>query len=49
MNDYEIPEKCICEDCGKTFNRGDEGDNEKFCLRCEAISTNENDLNEDWE
>lgn len=24
-----------CQDCGKTFNKGDEGDNEKFCLKCE--------------
>lgn len=27
--------KCKCEDCGKEFNKGQEGDNEKFCLRCE--------------
>lgn len=25
---------CQCEDCGKRFRRGDEGDNERFCLRC---------------
>jgi hypothetical protein len=25
---------CECEDCGKRFRRGDEGDNERFCLRC---------------
>lgn len=30
-------EKCACEDCGKSFFRGDEWDNEKICLRCEAI------------
>ena len=32
-------EKCVCQDCNKTFFKGDEGDNEKFCLRCEAIAT----------
>lgn len=26
--------KCICQDCGKLFKKGDECDNEKFCLRC---------------
>lgn len=26
--------KFRCESCGKVFLRGDEGDNEKFCLRC---------------
>lgn len=29
--------KCVCEDCGKEFNKGDEGDNERFCLRCEFL------------
>ena len=29
---------CKCLDCGKLFNKGDEGDNENFCLRCEAIA-----------
>lgn len=29
---------CKCQDCGKIFHRGDEGDNEKFCLRCERIA-----------
>jgi hypothetical protein len=29
--------KCVCEDCGKQFLKGDEGDNERFCLRCEYI------------
>jgi len=32
-----IPRLCTCRDCGKEFRYGDEGDNEKFCLRCEAI------------
>jgi len=27
--------KCKCRECGKTFERGEEGDNEKLCLRCE--------------
>lgn len=27
---------CRCRDCGKRFNKGDEGDNETICLRCEA-------------
>lgn len=27
--------ECRCEDCGKRFLKGDEGDNERFCLRCE--------------
>lgn len=31
-------EKCVCQDCQKTFYKGDEGDNEKFCLRCEHIA-----------
>lgn len=26
--------ECRCEDCGKKFYKGDEGDNERFCLRC---------------
>lgn len=29
--------QCTCKDCGKVFEFGDEGDNEKFCLRCEAV------------
>lgn len=31
--------QCVCNDCGKKFEFGDEGDNERFCLRCEAIFT----------
>ena len=31
------PIKCQCGDCGKEFNLGDEGDNERFCLRCEFL------------
>ena len=27
---------CTCRDCGKEFEWGTEGDNEKFCLKCEA-------------
>jgi acetyl-CoA carboxylase beta subunit len=30
--------KCQCGDCGKKFYKGDEGDNEQFCLRCERES-----------
>lgn len=26
--------KCKCETCGKQWTKGEEGDNEKFCLRC---------------
>ena len=32
------PPECRCEDCGKIFLKGEEGDNEKFCLRCEAMA-----------
>jgi hypothetical protein len=32
------PIECTCGDCGKKFDKGDEGDNEEFCLRCEALS-----------
>ena len=41
------PIKCRCEDCGKTFNRGDEGDNERFCLRCERVAFRDIDLEGD--
>jgi hypothetical protein len=34
----EHPVSFTCGDCGKRFRRGDEGDNEKFCLRCERIA-----------
>ncbi len=30
--------QCQCEDCGKRFYQGDEGDNERFCLRCQESS-----------
>lgn len=30
--------ECKCLDCGKEFLKGEEGDNEKFCLRCQYIS-----------
>lgn len=32
------PNKCKCRDCGRTFIKGDEGDNEEYCLRCERMS-----------
>lgn len=35
-----------CQDCGKKFAIGEEGDNERFCLRCERESLIE-DMNED--
>ena len=36
--DYDSePIKCECQDCGKTWNKGDEGDNETTCLRCERL------------
>lgn len=49
-NDEENPQKCTCQDCGKTFNKGEEGDNEKFCLRCEhlEITYREYPLSEDF-
>lgn len=31
-------EPCQCEDCGKRFRKGDEGDNDRFCLRCQESS-----------
>lgn len=31
---------CTCVDCGKEFYKGDEGDNEATCLRCEAAYMN---------
>ena len=34
----EEPVKCTCPDCGKVFYKGDEGDNEIYCLRCEFES-----------
>ena len=30
--------RCECEICGKTFRKGEEGDNERFCLRCDHQS-----------
>lgn len=38
MEDENERPVCQCEDCGLKFRKGDEGDNEKFCLRCERIS-----------
>lgn len=36
---------CQCDDCGKKFEKGTEGDNECVCLRCEreAIISTMND------
>ena len=36
------PTKCTCEDCGRKFDKGTEGDNERFCLRCERQSLTRN-------
>lgn len=44
--------KCVCRDCGKKFNKGDEGDNEQFCLRCEHLSVasrEDDDFDPDYE
>lgn len=38
MDNYWDRKKCTCEDCGKQFRKGDEGDNERFCLRCDHAS-----------
>ena len=27
--------ECKCSNCGKEFIKGDEGDNETLCLRCD--------------
>ena len=39
--------KCKCKTCGKVFNKGDEGDNEIYCLRCERISIISDDFDND--
>jgi hypothetical protein len=38
FREYQDAPMCVCEDCGKGFRKGDEGDNERFCLRCEYSS-----------
>ncbi len=35
------PIECVCQDCGKKFKKGDEGDNEIFCLKCCYLSEEE--------
>jgi hypothetical protein len=41
----ENPIKCKCIECGKTWTKGDQGDNETMCLRCEQVDTHyENDI-----
>lgn len=32
------PKLCICGDCGRGFMKGEQGDNEEYCLRCERQS-----------
>lgn len=41
--------KCTCEDCGKVFESGTEGDNEIYCLRCEYVSIKEVEADGDYE
>lgn len=37
--DYEGDRiECTCADCGKKFLKGEEGDNERICLRCQESS-----------
>ena len=36
--------KCVCKDCGKSFRKGDEGDNENYCLRCEYLALKDSDM-----
>lgn len=31
--------KCKCSECGKTWNKGEQEDNETICLRCEHLSS----------
>lgn len=31
----QIPVVCQCQVCGREWNRGDMGDNESICFRCE--------------
>lgn len=38
--------KCECTECGKTWLRGEMGDNETLCFRCEHLIDEEN---EDYE
>ena len=44
-----IPPSFTCLDCKGKFKRGSQGNNEKYCLRCEHISlltTNDYDFDE---
>lgn len=34
-------QKCKCQTCGKTWKKGEQGDNEKFCIRCCRIANRE--------
>jgi hypothetical protein len=31
--------KCKCNQCGKTWTKGQQGDNESICLRCDRVQT----------
>lgn len=41
QEDREPSKLCICGDCGRGFMKGEQGDNDLFCLRCEANSAAE--------
>lgn len=36
--DEQTKTKCECKECGKTWNKGEQDDNETICLRCESLS-----------
>lgn len=38
IDDNQQPIKCKCEECGKTWNKGEQEDNETLCLRCDALA-----------
>ena len=35
--------KCICKDCGTTWNKGEMGDNEEYCFKCVYLSCEDDD------
>jgi hypothetical protein len=40
LNDHDS-KLCICGDCGRGFMKGEQGDNEEYCLRCQHQSATE--------
>jgi hypothetical protein len=40
---------CVCGDCGRKFFKGDEGDNEEYCLRCCHIDLIREMGEDEWE